>query len=126
MTEVTKYVCDYYGKEFEDEEECIAHEMEELRHSAIDGVSIADEDGNVLILDNKNLSHMYYASIITEEAAKVVNMMLDDAGYQTIRHDTGETIGQFYYDGVEDCWYSFTELESKYQKITNVFKCLMK
>lgn len=124
MTEVTKYVCDYCGEEFEDEEDCLAHEMRELKNSAINDIHIADKFGHSLILDDDALGRMMYVSIDTADAAEVINNMLDEAGYETISRETKRTIGKFYYDEDDDFWHSFEEIEEKYNKIAGIFEHL--
>lgn len=77
MTEKTTYTCDYCGQEFDNEENCIAHEKEELFKQYEDRVALFD-DGGILTDDIERCFTVYVADM---DAFRYVNGLLSDAGY---------------------------------------------
>lgn len=101
MTEKTTYVCDICGKEFEDEESCLAHEKEEKHKEFENRIALFDNDGHWV---KDDITFAFTVWVADEEALDYVNELLNESGYCDIPFDFDEeeVLNIFYIDDNEN------------------------
>lgn len=77
MTEKITYVCDICGKEFEDEENCLAHEKEERFKQFESKVAMFNCNG----VSTDDIEEVFTIWVADMEAFHYVNDLLSEAGY---------------------------------------------
>lgn len=87
MYEIRKYVCDYDGKEFDDEEECEKYEFNLRYRTVIENNEIQMLDNNLELTDSAE--YATYFRCLTEDAARYFV-------------ELNEYEGMCYYPGVND------------------------
>lgn len=123
MTEKTTYICDICGKEFEDEESCLAHEKEEKHKEFENRVALFDSDGN--LVDDITCAFTIY--VADKEAFDYVNELLDESGYCDIPFDffnKEEILNIFYTDDNGDWSCLSSDLNELLKLEKNVIEAL--
>ena len=111
MTTIIKYICDLCGETFENENECLQHEvLEKFKYHSTNAVFF-DEDKNV-ITAGQIVSQQYdpWAIFIgNEEAIPFVEEIYDYCGFiSPWRREGGsnrKTAGLYLYDAENSFWY---------------------
>lgn len=122
MTEIHTYRCDICGKEFNDEEDCLQHEMEHTASFIKNAVVMMDDGGEVLPLDNIRtaIDKCYAIYVGCNEAAKIVWELFEDEGYTTPIEDIRTPVlypAFFIYDQDNYHWLYFNNLEKEYNRL---------
>lgn len=125
MTEIYTYRCDICGKTFDDEDDCLKHEMEHNVAKLKGAVVMMDDCGEVLPLDNiRTATEGAYAIYVgCKEAADILWEMFDDEGYSAPVENI-ETPIQYpaflTYDQDKYCWQYMRDLEEEYNRLLDL------
>lgn len=90
MTVIEKYVCDFCGKEFDDDEECAAHEIQEQFDSTYQSIIFFDRHFNKIPV--KNILEGYACDafqISEEEEIPMVKKVFEESGICNPWEDEG-------------------------------------
>lgn len=122
MTEIYTYRCDICGKTFDDEDDCLKHEMEHTASLIKNAVVMMDDGGEVLPLDNIRtaIDKCYAIYVGCKEAADILWEMFDDEGYCTPIENIETSIQYpafFAYDQDKYCWRYMRDLEEEYNRL---------
>ena len=122
MTEIHTYRCDICGKTFDDEDDCLKHEMEHTVSLIKNAVVMMDDGGEVLPLDDiRNAICRCYAIYVgCNEAAKTLWELFEDEGYGTPIEDIVTPIlypAFFIYDRDNYRWLYLNDLEEEYNRL---------
>lgn len=120
MTIEKVYVCDYCGKTFEYEDDCLEHEVEEQARFVKDKIKLYDICGNELPLDT-DYGHVDYFWVNDNDAFDYVNKCFELNGFAKPADDTYYTEGYFYYDNTNSCWCNVEELRNQLREIEAFF-----
>lgn len=103
MTELTTYICDYCGEEFEDAEDCRLHEREEAYKEFEKDVVLFDENREPIngCPTDRDLEGCSAIWVNTKEAFDYVNQLFDNKGYYGIPYLSGEFPALYYYRNEE-------------------------
>lgn len=120
MYEITKYVCEEDGKEFDTEKECLKYERE-LKYGAVianNELRMWDED----FKPTTELGDIEYFMCSTTRAFDYLKDLNDDVGICAIDDLNSIKIEQLYvYDCIEDEYVSFDDYSSNVRKIAKAF-----
>lgn len=111
MTVVEKYVCDFCGKVFEDENECEKHEIWEKIGKYSNSVIFFDRDKKIIPLKEVvSTSPEFWGIYVTDKnAILAIDDLCDFIGeYSPWSSDGGcnrRTAGLYLYDEDKCCWY---------------------
>ena len=85
MTEIYTYRCDICGKTFDDEDDCLKHEMEHTASFIKNAVVMMDNGGEVLPLDDIRtaIDKCYAIYVGCKKAADILWELFEDGGYTT-------------------------------------------
>lgn len=122
MIEKHIYQCEVCGKEFNDEDDCLKHEMEHITAKLKGAVAMMDFLGKVLPLDDIHaaVERAYAVYIGCKEAADILWELFDSNGYCTPITYIGTPIqypALFTYDQDKDCWLYMRDLEEEYNRL---------
>lgn len=127
MYEITKYVCEEDGKEFESESECRKYELE-LKYGAViknAELQLWDDNFKPISIDDTELdiNHTTYFKCLTDRAADYLSDMCYEGGYDCAPDPSDILTGELYvYDENEDEFISFSELTKQVRDIMRAFK----
>ena len=122
MTEIYTYRCDICGKVFDDEDNCLEHEMEHNAAKLKGAVVMMDHLGKVLPLDDIRtaIDRCYSIYVGCKEAADILWEMFNSNGYCTPIENI-ETLVQypafFTFDKDECRWQYMRDLEEEYNRL---------
>lgn len=104
MTEKTVYIA-FDGKEFEDYNECEKYETKELKDKYGKDLSVYDNNGKLLHLDNDYRLSQDSAYVVckSEKALNYLNKIFEDNGTNNIDYNDNFP-ASFYYDFTIDEW----------------------
>ena len=122
MTEIYTYRCDVCGKTFDDEDDCLKHEMEHNVAELKGAVVMMDDCGEVLPLDNirTTIERAYAIYVGCKEAADILWEMFDDEGYSTPIENIETPIQYpafFTYNQDKYSWLYMRDLEEEYNRL---------
>ena len=122
MTEIYTYRCDICGKTFDDEDDCLKHEMEHRASFIKNAIVMMDNGGEVLPLDDIRtaIDRCYTIYVGCNEAAKMLWELFEDEGYVTPIEDIRTSVlypAFFIYDQDNDRWLYLNDLEKKYNRL---------
>lgn len=122
MTEIYTYRCDICGKTFDDEDDCLKHEMEHNVAKLKGAVVMMDDGGEVLPLDDIRtaIERAYAIYVGCEEAADILWEMFEDEGYVTPIEDIRTPVlypAFFIYDQDNYHWLYLNDLEEEYNRL---------
>ena len=122
MTEIHTYRCDVCGKTFDDEDDCLKHEMEHTASLIKNAVVMMNDGGEVLPLDDicTAIEKSYAIYVGCNEAAKMLWKLFEDEGYVTPIEDIRTPVlypAFFIYDQDHYCWLYLNDLEEKYNRL---------
>ncbi len=124
MTEITTYKCDVCGKEFIDEDECLAHELKCKTAGLEKDVVLADSDGNIITSVQESwetaIDHAYFIYIANQKAANKLRELFSEYNYDFPADDIEEAIiypALFAYRDNEMCWKSLQGVEDEYNEL---------
>ena len=127
MTEIYTYRCDICGKTFDDEDDCLKHEMEHNVAKLKSAVVMMDSREKVLPLDDIHtaIERAYAIYVRCKEAADILWEMFDDEGYETpienIRIRTPVLYPAFFvYDQDNYRWLYLNDLEEEYNRLLDL------
>ncbi len=84
MIEIHTYKCEVCGKEFDDEDECLKHELKcKTTVGLEDSVVMMDSGRNILPLDNwkKAIDRVYFVYVANQEAADKLEDLFHEYNY---------------------------------------------
>lgn len=126
MYEITKYVCEEDGKEFDSETECLKYERE-LKYGAViknAELQLWDDDFKPVNIDDTELdiNHTTYFKCLTDRAADYLSDMGDEGGYCCVP-DAGDILtGELYvYDELTEEFVTFSEFSEQVRDIMKAF-----
>lgn len=122
MIEKHIYQCEVCGKEFNDEEDCLQHEMEHTASFIKNAVVMMDNGGEVLPLDDIRtaIDKCYAIYVECNEAAKIVWELFKDEGYETPIENIRTPVlypAFFIYDQDDYRWLYLNDLEKEYNRL---------
>lgn len=122
MTEIYTYRCDICGKTFDDEDDCLKHEIGHNAAKLKGAVVMMDYQGKVLPLDDIHaaIERAYAIYVGCKEAADILWEMFDDEGYTTPIENIETSIQYpafFIYDLDKYCWRDMRDLEEEYNRL---------
>ena len=122
MIEKHIYQCEVCGKEFNDEEDCRKHEMEDTASFIKNAVVMMDDGGEVLPLDDIRtaIDKCYTIYVGCNEAAKMLWEVFEDEGYATPLEDIRTPVlypAFFIYDQDYSHWLYLNDLEEEYNRL---------
>lgn len=122
MIEKHIYQCEVCGKEFNDEEDCLQHEMEHTASFIKNAVVMMDDGGEVLPLDDIRtaIDKCYAIYVGCNEAAKIVWELFKDEGYEIPIENIRTPIlypAFFIYDQDNYRWLYLNDLEKEYNRL---------
>lgn len=126
MYEITKYVCEEDGKEFESASECRKYELE-LKYGAViknAELQLWDENFEPISIDDTvlDINHTDYFKCLTDRAADYLSDMGDEGGYCCVPEACGILTGELYvYDENEEMFVPFSEFSKQIRDIMKVF-----
>lgn len=126
MYEITKYVCEEDGKEFESEKECLKYELE-LKYGAMiknaelqlwdDNFKPVNIDGTGLDINNTT-----YFKCLTDRAADYLSDMGNEGGYYCVPDPSDILTEELYvYDKLEEMFVPFSEFSKQVRDIMKAF-----
>lgn len=125
MIEIHTYKCEVCGKEFEFDDECLAHELKcktaGLEHSVV----MMDNNCNILPLDNweKAIDRAYFVYIVNQETADKLEELFHEYNYNFPADDVQETVlypALFSYEDSGMYWKSLQDVENEYNELLAV------
>lgn len=122
MTEIHTYRCDICGKTFDDEDDCLKHEMEHITAKLKGAVVMMDSLENVLPLDDIRtaIERTYTIYVGCKEAADILWELFEDEGYNTPIEDIVTPVlypAFFIYDQANYRWLCLNDLEEEYNRL---------
>ena len=126
MYEITKYVCEEDGKEFESEKECLKYEVE-LKYGAViknAELQLWDDNFEPINIDDTELDidHTTYFKCLTDRAADYLSDMAEEGGYYCVPEASDILTGELYvYDENEEVFVSFSEFSKQVRDIMKAF-----
>ena len=122
MTEIYTYRCDVCGKVFDDEDDCLKHEMEHTASFIKNAVVMMDDGGKVLPLDDIRtaIEKSYAIYVGCNEAAKMLWELFEDEGYCTPIENIRTPVlypAFFVYDQDNYSWLYLNDLEEEYNRL---------
>jgi len=126
MYEITKYVCEEDGKEFDSEKECLTYERE-LKYGAViknAELQLWDDDFKPINIDNMELdiNHTTYFKCLTDRAADYLSDMGYEGGYYCVPDASDILTGELYvYDENKDAFIMFSEFSKQIRDIMRAF-----
>lgn len=122
MIEKHIYQCEVCGKEFNDEDDCLKHEIEHTVSFIKNAVVMMDDDGKVLPLDDIRtaIDECYAIYVGCKEVADILWEAFDDEEYNTPIENIETPIqypALFTYDQDKDCWRYMRDLEEEYNRL---------
>ena len=122
MTEIHTYRCDICGKTFDDEDDCLKHEMEHTVSLIKNAVVMMDDGGEVLPLDDIRtaIERTYAIYVGCKKAADILWELFKDEGYETPIGDIVTPVlypAFFIYDQDDYRWLYFNDLEEEYNRL---------
>lgn len=123
MTEVTTYKCDYCGKEFEFEDDCIKHELEH-QTTLLDKrvILLTHQEEEIPLNEPWHFNSCYYMYILDKEAYDALCEMFDKEGYISPR-DFGLTPyfpAAFFYNHLTDEWDDIDEQAKEIRRLITI------
>lgn len=119
MLEITTYQCEFCGKMFENDWDCIDHEDAHKRKDAEGHIEMWNDEGEPLPLDQTEQA--FYVHIVDDIGRDYLEEQLNRGGYSTPAYDTGEGVGYFYYDGGSGDWHLANDILEQANKILSIF-----
>lgn len=125
MYEITKYVCEVDGKEFEAESECQKYELE-LKYGGViknNEVQLWDEEFQPLSITDieHSLDHAIYFKCLTKEAVRYLAEMSEDS-YDCVPDARDIHLGEIYvYDEFGEEFIPFSEFAENVIQIAKHF-----
>lgn len=126
MYEITKYVCEEDGKEFDTERECLKYERE-LKYGAViknAELQLWDENFEALNIDDTELDidHTVYFKCLTDRAADYLSDMAEEGDYYCVPEASDILTGEIYvYDENADNFVTFSEFSKQVREIMKAF-----
>lgn len=122
MTEIHTYQCDICGKTFDDEDDCLKHEMEHTASLIKNAVVMMDDGGEILPLDDIRtaIDRCYTIYLGCKEAADILWELFKDEGYDTPIENIVTPVlypAFFIYDQDDYHWLYFNDLEEEYNRL---------
>ena len=122
MIEKHIYQCEVCGKTFDDEDDCLKHEMEHNAAKLKGAVVMMDDGGEVLPLDDIRtaIEKSYAIYVGCNEAAKILWKLFEDEVYDTPIRDIRTPVlypAFFIYNQDEYRWLYFNDLEEEYNRL---------
>lgn len=124
MTVIEKYVCDFCGKEFDDDEECAAHEIQEQFDSTYQSIIFFGHHFNKIPV--RNILEGYACDafqISEEEEIPMVKKVFEESGICNPWEDEGRKLpkrtGLYVWDYEHDRWFFPAEV---IEKMNEIFK----
>ena len=122
MTEIYTYRCDVCGKTFDDEDDCLKHEMEHNVAKLKGAVVMMDHCGEVLPLDNIRtaIERAYAIYVGCKEVADILWELFKDEGYETPIENIRTPVlypAFFIYDQDDYRWLYLNDLEEEYNRL---------
>ena len=122
MTEIHTYCCDVCGKTFDDEDDCLKHEMEHNVAKLKGAVVMMDDGGEVLPLDDIRtaIERAYAIYVGCKGTADILWKMFEDEGYCTPIENIRTPVlypAFFVYDQDNYGWLYFNDLEEEYNRL---------
>lgn len=125
MIEIHTYKCEVCGKEFDDEDECLRHELKCKTTGLEDSVVMMDSGRNILSLDNweKAIDRAYFVYVTNQEAADKLEDLFHEYNYSFPADDAQETVlypALFAYQNNGMYWKSLQDVENEYNELLAV------
>lgn len=125
MIEIHTYKCEVCGKEFDDEDECLRHELKCKITGLEDSVVMMDSGRNILSLDNweKAIDRAYFVYVTNQEAADKLEDLFHEYNYSFPADDAQETVlypALFAYQNNGMYWKSLQDVENEYNELLAV------
>ena len=125
MIEKHTYQCEICGKEFNDEDECLEHELKCKTAGLENSVVMMDYERNILSFDNweKTLDKVYFVYITNQEAADKLEKLFHEYNYDFPADDAQETVlypALFAYQDNGMYWKSLQDIENEYNELLAV------
>lgn len=125
MIEIHVYKCEICGKEFEFDDECLAHELKHKTAGLENSVVMMDCNHNILSLDDwrKAIDRAYFVYIANQEAADTLEELFTKYNYTFPADDAQETIlypALFAYENDGAYWKTLQDVENEYNELLAV------
>lgn len=125
MTEIHTYKCDICGKEFDFEDECLAHELKHKTVGLENSVVMMDGNHNILSLDDwrKAIDRAYFVYIANQEAADMLEELFTKYDYTFPADDAQEIVHYpvlFTYNNDGAYWKTSREVEKEYNELLDI------
>ena len=125
MIEKHIYQCEVCGKEFDDEDKCLEHELKCKTAGLEDSVVMMDSGGNILSLDDRGeaMDKAYFVYITNQEAADKLEKLFHEYNFNFPADDVQETVlypALFAYQDNGMYWKSLQDIENEYNELLAV------
>lgn len=125
MIEIHTYKCEVCGKEFEFDDECLAHELKCKTVGLENSVVMMDCNHNILSLDDwrKAIDRVYFVYIANQETADKLEELFNEYNYTFPTDDVQETVLYpvlFAYENDGAYWKSLQDVENEYNELLAV------
>ena len=125
MIEIHVYKCEICGKEFEFDDECLAHELKHKIAGLKDSVVMMDCNHNILSLDDlrKAIDRAYFIYIANQEAADKLEKLFNEYNYIFPAEDAQEAVlypALFTYENDGAYWKTLQDVENEYNELLAV------
>ena len=122
MIEKHIYQCEVCGKTFDDEDDCLKHEMEHNAAKLKGAVVMMDSLGKILPLDDIHtaIERAYAIYVGCKGTADILWKMFEDEGYCTPIENIRTPVlypAFFIYDQDDYRWLYFNDLEEEYNRL---------
>lgn len=128
MTKIEKYICEFCGKEFDDEAECSAHEIQEQFNRTYHPTNFFGNHFNKISVEDvlEGLSNTDAFQIFEKDKIPLVKRLFEEAGICSPWEDDGgrlpEKTGLYIWDYERDRWFMPAEVIEQMNEILKNYR----